>query len=111
MELADDEAEFAYWVRRDARGRGVATAALKLLTEWALRGDADSRRPAAAVPVAGAGARLHRVWLEIDSGHPASIRVAEKAGFRFAGTVPRAVGGAAATADHCLIFERPGSPD
>ena len=119
MEPADDEAEVAYWVCREERGRGVATAALRVLADWALSTDADSRETAAAgggadaLPAddVGAGPHLRRLWLEIDPGHPASMRVAEKAGFGCAGTLPRAVGGAAATADHCLIYERLASPD
>jgi ribosomal-protein-alanine N-acetyltransferase len=57
------EAEGAYWVRRSERGRGLATAALRLLTEAAWdRG-------------------LDRVWLEIYPDNPASFRVAQKCGF------------------------------
>ncbi len=53
-----------YWIAKEARGRGVATRATKLLSRWAL-GEADVQR------------------LELTT-HPeniASQRVAEKAGF------------------------------
>ena len=53
-----------YWVAADARGRGVATAALRLLAGWAL----------------GEGG-LGRVELYTDPDNLASQRVAEKAGF------------------------------
>jgi RimJ/RimL family protein N-acetyltransferase len=54
-----------YWVAREARGRGVATAALKTLSRWAV--DA---------------LRLGRLELATDPENQASQRVAEKAGFR-----------------------------
>ena len=56
-------AEVGYWVRRDARGRGVATRALVLLTQWGLE-------------------RYRRLQLHADVENVASQRVAEKAGFR-----------------------------
>jgi RimJ/RimL family protein N-acetyltransferase len=56
---------FGYWVGAEARGRGVATRALRLLTRWA-----------------AAELRLARLELIVDPENVASIRVAEKAGFR-----------------------------
>jgi RimJ/RimL family protein N-acetyltransferase len=57
-------AEAAYWVSPAARGRGIATRGLKLLSRWALE-----------------QAGIERVWLEIEPGNDASHRVAAKAGF------------------------------
>jgi len=54
-----------YWVAADARGRGVATNALRLVSRWALR-----------------ELGLPRVELVTDPANVASQRVAEKAGFR-----------------------------
>lgn len=56
---------FGYWVGKDARGRGVATRALRLLTRWAAEEHG-----------------LARLQLIVEPENLASIRVAEKAGFR-----------------------------
>lgn len=53
-----------YWVAREARGAGVATRALVLLSRWVLR-----EHP------------IPRLELVTDPGNLASQRVAEKAGF------------------------------
>jgi RimJ/RimL family protein N-acetyltransferase len=58
-----DSGEIGYWLRRDARGRGVMTRALTLLARHAI----------------DAGAA--RVQLRADPENVASCRVAEKAGF------------------------------
>jgi ribosomal-protein-alanine N-acetyltransferase len=63
--LNHSRATFGYWVAREARGRGVATRALRLLSRWALR-EHD----------------LARVQLIVEPDNVASIRVAENAGFR-----------------------------
>jgi RimJ/RimL family protein N-acetyltransferase len=57
-------AETGYWVKREARGRGVAPRALELVARWALveRG-------------------IARLQLHAEPGNVASQRVAEKAGF------------------------------
>jgi [ribosomal protein S5]-alanine N-acetyltransferase len=56
-------AEIGYWIRADARGRGLATRALVLVSRWGLeRG-------------------FRRLQLHADVENPASHRVAEKAGF------------------------------
>jgi ribosomal-protein-alanine N-acetyltransferase len=56
-------AEIGYWIRADARGRGLATRALVLISRWGLeRG-------------------FRRLQLHADVANPASHRVAEKAGF------------------------------
>jgi [ribosomal protein S5]-alanine N-acetyltransferase len=56
---------FGYWVAREARGRGVATRALRLLTRWAVEEQG-----------------LARLQLIVEPENLASIRVAERAGFR-----------------------------
>lgn len=63
MTSGPDEAELAYWVSAEARGRGYATRALMLLSDWAL------------------ALRFRRVRLEIEPHNRASSRVAVKAGF------------------------------
>jgi RimJ/RimL family protein N-acetyltransferase len=57
-------AEAGYWVAREARGRGVATHALRLAVRWLL-GEPG----------------IERVQLRADALNVASQRVAEKAGF------------------------------
>lgn len=59
------QAEVGYWVAPAARGRGIATRALRLLSAWALR-----------------EAGLVRLSLTASLENPASLRVAERAGFR-----------------------------
>lgn len=62
--------EVGYWVARDARGRGVATRALRLLADWALG------------PLG-----LARLDLMVIVGNEASCRVARNAGFRREGVL------------------------
>lgn len=59
-----DEMSVSYWVAAPARGRGVATAALRLMTAHAF-----------------ATTDLAELRLWVKSGNHASARVAEKAGF------------------------------
>ncbi|MFG1603914.1 GNAT family N-acetyltransferase [Actinoplanes sp. NPDC049265] len=54
----------AYWVVPAARGRGVAPAALRTVSEWAF------------------DVGFHRLHLDHSTRNPASCRVATKAGFR-----------------------------
>jgi RimJ/RimL family protein N-acetyltransferase len=56
--------EVGYWVKREARGRGVATRALGLVARWAL-----------------VDKGLGRFQLRADVANEGSQRVAEKAGF------------------------------
>jgi RimJ/RimL family protein N-acetyltransferase len=56
--------EVGYWVAPGARGRGVCTRALRLVSRWALA-DCD----------------LERLQLRADEQNPASRKVAENAGF------------------------------
>jgi RimJ/RimL family protein N-acetyltransferase len=64
------ELELGYIVAEEARGRGIATEVLRLLTRWAF----DEL-----------GAQ--RVYLIIDVENPASARVAERCGYRLEGVM------------------------
>jgi RimJ/RimL family protein N-acetyltransferase len=59
-------AEISWWIAPEARGRGLATAATRLLAEWALSPE---------------GGDLDQVWARIDPDNVASARVAVAAGF------------------------------
>jgi [ribosomal protein S5]-alanine N-acetyltransferase len=63
------EAELGYVVAREARGRGVASIALGVLTDWCFK------------------RRLERIELRIDSTNKASMRVAERCGYTHEGTL------------------------
>jgi len=62
--------EVGYWTAAPARGRGLTTRALRLLSGWAV-GEAG----------------VERVQLRADVHNTASLRVAEKAGFTREGTL------------------------
>lgn len=62
--LGDGIAEVGYWVKREARGRGAATRALRLVAGWAFE-----------------DGNLARFQLRAEPDNVASQRVAEKAGF------------------------------
>ena len=62
-DTAESAAEVGYWIRRDARGRGLMTRAVVLLARHAFASGAA------------------RVCLRADPENVASCRVAEKAGF------------------------------
>jgi RimJ/RimL family protein N-acetyltransferase len=66
-------AEFGYGVRSDERGKGYATEALAAVARWAL-----------------SDGTMQRTWLTANTDNVASVRVAEKAGFRREGTLRRA---------------------
>jgi RimJ/RimL family protein N-acetyltransferase len=66
-------AEIGYGVRADERGKGYASEALAAVARWAL--------------TAGG---IQRAWLTANMDNVASVRVAEKAGFRREGTLRRA---------------------
>lgn len=66
---ADDVASVAYSVFPAHRGRGIAPRAVRLVTAWAFRDLAFTR-----------------LLLEADEANAASVRVAEKCGFRRVGT-------------------------
>jgi RimJ/RimL family protein N-acetyltransferase len=57
-----------YWLARDARGRGVATRALRLISSWAFD----------ALPV-------DRISIVIQQGNEPSRRLAERAGYTYEG--------------------------
>jgi RimJ/RimL family protein N-acetyltransferase len=64
------ELELGYVVAPEARGRGVASEALRLLTDWAVR-ELDPLR----------------IQLQISADNPASKRVASNAGYVYEGTL------------------------
>jgi RimJ/RimL family protein N-acetyltransferase len=64
-----ETAEIGYWTAVAARGRGIAPAAVKAVTDWVFD--------------AFGGASLRQIMLVHDVGNPASCRVAEKAGYPF----------------------------
>ncbi len=66
-------AELGYWVGEEFWGRGVATAAVRGFTAWAM-------------PHFG----LTRVYAEVFAENPASCRVLEKAGFSYIGLLRKA---------------------
>ncbi len=70
LELEYAQGEIGYVVSPHARGRGAALAAVQLLTRWGF----DELR-------------LQRLELRIDTGNPASERVAERAGYRLDGVL------------------------
>jgi RimJ/RimL family protein N-acetyltransferase len=74
MPSAPHAAELAYWVRPEQRRRGIALRSVGAVTEWAHQ-----------------QANVRRVWLEIDPVNAASLRLAERAGYKFEERLP----------DHC----------
>ncbi len=65
-----DVGEIGYWVRSDARGRGIMTRAVRVVAAWAFgRGDVE------------------RLQLRADVENVSSRRAAEKAGFRLEGVL------------------------
>jgi RimJ/RimL family protein N-acetyltransferase len=58
--------ELAYWMRPEARGRGIASRAVHATTGWV--------HLDLAIP---------RIWLEIDPGNEPSLRLAQRAGYHF----------------------------
>jgi RimJ/RimL family protein N-acetyltransferase len=64
-----ETAEIGYWTAVAARGRGIAPAAVRAVTDWVFD--------------AFAGTSLRQIMLVHDLDNPASCRVAEKAGYPF----------------------------
>jgi RimJ/RimL family protein N-acetyltransferase len=64
-----ETAEIGYWTAVAARGRGLAPAAVRAVTDWACD--------------MFAGTRLRQIMLVHSVDNPASCRVAEKAGYPF----------------------------
>jgi ribosomal-protein-alanine N-acetyltransferase len=75
-----------YWVAQEARGQGVATAALRLLARWALE-----------------EVGLPRLELVTDPENVASQKVAERAGFRREGVLRSYIERRGKRQD-CIIF-------
>jgi RimJ/RimL family protein N-acetyltransferase len=71
LDSPDRVSEVGYWLRGAARGRGVMTRAVHLVSEWVLR-----------------ELGFQRLELQADVRNTPSHRVAERAGFRREGTVP-----------------------
>jgi RimJ/RimL family protein N-acetyltransferase len=69
----DRSVEIGYGVRGDERGKGYASEALEAVARWALTEGG-----------------IQRAWLTANTDNVASVRVAEKAGFRREGTLRRA---------------------
>jgi len=69
IELEDRRARIGYWIGPRSRGRGFASAALRLLSSWAI----------------GPPLELARLELVIDAENIASRRVAEHAGYELDG--------------------------
>jgi RimJ/RimL family protein N-acetyltransferase len=67
-----DSAELAYWVRPERRRQGIALRSVEAVTAWA-----------------HASAGLSRVWLEIRPDNTASLRLAQRAGYRLEQRPPR----------------------
>jgi RimJ/RimL family protein N-acetyltransferase len=63
-------AEVGYWVKREARGRSVASSAVRLAARWALE-----------------ACEVKRLQLRADARNVASQRVAERAGFHREGVL------------------------
>jgi len=63
-----------FWLAADARGRGIATRAVRLVAEWALR-----------------DLRVHRIEVATDPRNEPSHRVVERAGFARAAFRRRAI--------------------
>jgi RimJ/RimL family protein N-acetyltransferase len=70
VDLVDRLAHVGYWTAREARGRGLTTAAVRLLAAWAFS-------------VLG----IERLELRADVDNPASQRVAERVGFQREGVL------------------------
>jgi RimJ/RimL family protein N-acetyltransferase len=70
LDLDAREGEIGYLVAPAARGRGVATAAVLLLTRWGFE-----------------DLGLERLELRIDVANEGSVRVAERAGYRLDGVL------------------------
>jgi RimJ/RimL family protein N-acetyltransferase len=87
------ELELGYIVAREARGKGVASEILRLLTRWAF-------------DELGA----YRAYLIIDVENPASARVAERCGYRLEGVMRSIHVKPGRRADAGLWSRLPGDP-
>ena len=69
VNLAEGQAELAYWTVPAARGQQVASRAVRAVSDWMF-----------------AEIGLHRLELSHSTRNPASCRVADKTGFEYEGT-------------------------
>ena len=74
VNLAMGVSQVSYWVMPEARGRGVATTALRALTAWGLR-----------------EVGFHRLWLMHSTRNGPSCTVAANAGYEAEGTLREAL--------------------
>lgn len=72
MPDAPGSMELAYWIRPEARRLGIASLAVPAITSWA-HGALD-------VP---------RIWLEINPLNEPSLRLAQRAGYRYEQRLPQ----------------------
>ena len=72
----DGRAEVGFWLAPAARGRGIATAAVRLVTAWALR----PSRPTLAASSPGLG--LRQLWARTTPGDLRAAGVLGRAGYR-----------------------------
>ncbi|HLG13655.1 MAG TPA: GNAT family N-acetyltransferase [Blastocatellia bacterium] len=76
--LRDDvfrvSAEIGYWLGEEYWGRGIATEAVRAMTDYVF-----------------ANYDIHRVWAGVFEWNPGSMRVLEKAGFKFEGRMKKSV--------------------
>ena len=72
----DGRAELGFWLAPQARGRGLATSAVRLLTAWALHAAGPSRR---------CGLSLRQLWARTTPGDPRAAGVLGRAGYRLRG--------------------------
>ena len=86
--------ELAYIVAPDARGRGLATAAVRLMSAWAVR-----------------HLIAQRIQVRVDPDNEASLAVAEKAGFRREGVLRSAIVVRGSRSDAVMLSFLPGDDD
>lgn len=65
LDLTQQVGEISYWLAPQGRGRGIATAAVTLLSQWAF-----------------ATLALQRIYLKTREGNTASQRVAQRTGYQ-----------------------------
>lgn len=73
-DVARCSAEIGYWLGQDFWGRGIATAAVRAMTDWAF-----------------SSFELVRIHAGVFAWNPASMRVLEKAGYSLEGRLRRSV--------------------
>jgi len=94
IEREENQAEIGYVVAREARGRGIAQRALRLVTDYAL-----------------GNVGLDRVQLLIDVENEASLRVAERCGYEREGVMRSLYVKQGRRADMVVYSRLPGDGD